>query len=119
VEPSAVQFYGQARPRAFADSWTDNVAYDGCFWEGVYPVFGPGAKARIHPIAQQSPFCQAQRTQLNTMLGRTRAWGLRTKQGKQFLTFYDAHHKRLGLFVLTPQLHPSNAVPSGNKFLVF
>jgi hypothetical protein len=119
VEPSAVQFYGEARPRAVPNSWTDNAAYDGCFWEGLYPVFGPGAKARIHPGEQPSPFCEAQRTQLNAMLGRTRTWGLSTTHGKRFLSLYDAHHKRIGLFVLTPQLRPSIAVPSSDRYLVF
>jgi hypothetical protein len=119
VEPSAVQFYGQARPRAFPDSWSDNVACDGCFWEGVYPVFGPGANARIHPVEPPSPFCQPQRTKLNAMLDSTRAWAVSAKHGKRFLTFYDSHRKRIGVFVLRPELPPSISVPTGAKNVVF
>jgi hypothetical protein len=112
TEPSAVQFYGTDRARSVPDSWADNTAYDGCLWANVYPVFGPGAKVRIGTEKAASPFCEAQHARLNKLLDQARWWGLSSRAGQPLLTFYDATHKRLGMFVQDEQAAPEPGPPT-------
>ena len=111
AEPSAVQFYGTDRALWAPGSWADNTAYDGCLWANVYPVFGSGAKVRIGTEKAASPFCEVQHARLNKLLDQARWWGLSSRAGRPLLTFYDATHKRLGMFVQDEQAAPEPGPP--------